>query len=60
VFQEVQKARDFQLVLCADVWYVVGEYSVGVLKEAVAAGKAKGMFNPFSSEPTVIHTPQVT
>ena len=56
----MQKARDFQLVLCADVWYVVGEYSVGVLKEAVAAGKAKGMFNPFSSEPTVIHTPQVT
>jgi hypothetical protein len=27
VFREAQKVRDFQLVLCADVWEHVGEYS---------------------------------
>ena len=58
VFREAQKVRDFQLVLCADAWDNVGEYPVRVLKRAVAAEKAKGMFDNFSSEPMVIHSPR--
>ena len=58
IFRSVQKVRDFQLVLCADVRHGVVEYSVGVLKETVAVEKAKGMFDDFSSEPTVIYNPR--
>ena len=56
---ELYRVRDFQLLLCADVWDRVGEYSVQVLKEAVAVGGVKGMFDGFSSKPVVIHSPRV-
>jgi len=42
VFGEILKVRDFRLVLCADVRDCVGEYSVLVLEETVAAGTANG------------------
>jgi len=58
VFHEVQKVRDFRLVLCADVHDSMVEYCVRVLKEDVAAEKAKGMFDGFSSEPAVIYRPR--
>ena len=38
----------------------MGEYSVRVLKRAVAAEKAKGMFDNFFSEPMVIRNPRAT
>jgi len=60
VFRRVQKVHDFQLVLCADVWHHVGEYSVRVLKKAVERQEAKGVFDGFSSKPMVIHSPRVT
>jgi len=58
VLRKVQKARDFQLVLCADVQDCVGECLVRLLKEAVAMGKATGVFDDFSSEPVVIYSPR--
>ena len=59
VLRELHKVRDFQLLLCADVWDRVGEYSVKVLKEAVEAGGVKGTFDGFSPKPMVIHSPRV-
>ena len=53
VFQEMHKARDFKLVLCADVWHYIGEYTVEELKCALATEKAEGGFDNFSSEPLV-------
>ena len=46
------------MVLCADVWHRVGEYSVQVLMEAVAAEKANGGFDIFFPEPSVIYRPR--
>ena len=60
VFREAQKVRDFRFVLCADVWDRAGEYSVRVLKGAVAVEDVKGMFDNFPSEPMVIHSPCAT
>ena len=57
VLRKAHKVRDFQLVLCADVWDPVGEYAVRMLKEAVAEERAKGGFNVFLSEPLVIYRP---
>ena len=57
VLREVRKAREFQLVLCAEVWDPVGEYSVRMLREAVADEKAKNGFEDFRSEPPVIYRP---
>ena len=53
VFSEAQKVRDFRLVLCAEVWDDVGEYSVGVLKELWREKRQK-VLDGFSSEPTVV------
>ena len=58
VFCEAQKVRDFRFVLCANVWSRLEEYPMRVLREAVAAEKAKGLFDDFSSEPIVIHRPE--
>jgi hypothetical protein len=60
VLHEVQKVRDFRLVLCADVWESVGEYSVRVLERAVAVEKAKGLFDNPPPEPTVVHRPRAS
>ena len=52
-FREVHEVREFQSVLCANVWALVEEYTVGVLNKAIAAGKASGMFDDTFSEPLV-------
>ena len=58
VFQAMRKIRDFQLVLCVDAWDAVGEYTVGALKQAVAAEKAKGTFDDTFPEPLVVYSPR--
>jgi len=57
VLREAHKTRDFRLVLDAKVWDPAGEYSVRMLKEAVAEEKAKGGFDDFLSEPSVTYHP---
>ena len=57
-FRGCQEVRDFRLVLCAAVFDGVGEYSVRVLKGAVETERARGMFEDFSSEPVVVHSPR--
>ena len=57
VLREAHKVRDFQLALNARVWDPAGEYSVRMLKEAVAEEKAKGGFDKFFSEPLVTYCP---
>ena len=58
MFRAMRKIRDFQLVLCADTWDVVGEYTAGVLKQAVVAEKVKRGFDDTFLEPLVIHHPR--
>ena len=58
VFREMYAARHFQLVLCADVWGRVKEYTVGVLECAVAVEKAAKRLDYLPSEPLVIHNPR--
>ena len=58
VFQKMRKIRDYQLVLCVDAWDAVGEYAVGVLKEAVAAEKTKRRFDNTYVEPLVVYSPR--
>jgi len=58
VLREVHKVRGFQLVLCAQVWDPVGEYSVRMLKAAVADERAKGGFDDFRLDPFVTYCPQ--
>ena len=57
VFRGVYKVRSFWLQLDAYVWDPVGEYCVGILKEAVAEEKAKRGFVEFYSEPFVTYRP---
>ena len=56
VFHEMYAVRDFQLVLCADVWDSLEEYTKGVLKEAVAVEKAAKRLG--HSEALVVHSPR--
>jgi len=58
VFYEMHKVRDFQLVLCADVWDPVEDYSMHMLKRVVANEKARGGFSDSFSEPLVIYRPR--
>ena len=58
VFRGCQRVREFQLVLCAAVLDGVGEYSMRVLKKAVTMERARGVFEDFSSEPVVVHSPR--
>jgi len=58
VFHEIHELRDFRLVLCADVWHRIGEYSIRVLKEAVGVEKARGGFDIGFPEPLVIYRPR--
>jgi len=53
LLREAHKVRDFQLVLCANVWGPIGKYSVRMLRQAVADEKAKKGFDGFSSDPSV-------
>ena len=55
-FQEMYKVRrDFQLVLCAEVWDYVGKYAVRVLEQAVATENAEARLD---YEPLVVRSPQ--
>jgi hypothetical protein len=56
----MHRARDFQLVLYADVWERVGKYAMGVLKQAVAAEKVKRRFDDTYREPLVIYSPRAS
>jgi len=58
VLREVHKVRDFQLVLHAEVWSPVVEYSVRMLGEAVADEKVTRGFEGFRSEPVVTYRPR--
>ena len=57
-FRPMHKVRDFQLVLCADVWDGVRGYTVQTLKQAVAAEEAERGFDGMSPEPLVICSPR--
>ena len=58
LFRAIHEVRDFQLVLCVDVWDGVSEYTTLLLKRAVAAEKAKGGFNGVFPEPLVVYSPR--
>ena len=58
VFRKVHKVREFRLVLCADVWEGVEEYSLRILKQEVEVEKARRGFNGAFSEPLVISSPR--
>lgn len=59
-FRRMHKVRNFRLVLCADVWERVREYSVRVLKAAVAAEEAKVGFDSIFPEPLVVYRPRAS
>ena len=58
VFRAMRKIRGFQLVLCADTWDGVGNYTMGVLKRGVAVDEAKRGLGGNFPEPLVIHSPR--
>jgi hypothetical protein len=58
LLREMHKVRDFRLVLCAYVYESDAEYVVQLLRKAVAAEKARGGFNDFFPEPSVIFFPR--
>jgi len=58
VFRGMHKVRDFELVLCADVWHHLGKHTMGELNRAVAVEKAENGFSDFSSEPLVTYSPR--
>ena len=58
VFREMHAVRDFRLVLCANVWDPLGEYTVGVLKQAVTAERAAKRLDYLSLEPLVVYVPR--
>ena len=58
VFRRVHKVGSFWLQLCASVWDPVGEYAMGILKEAVAEEKASVGFDRFHSKPLVTYYPK--
>ena len=58
LLREVNKVRDFQLVLSATVSGCAGEHRMRVLEEAVAEEKAKNGFDQFFPEPPVWYNPQ--
>jgi len=58
VLRRVRNVRDFRLVLIASVWHPVGEYSVQMLKEAIAEERAYRGFGEFFPEPLVAYYPR--
>ena len=54
----VHKMKNSRLQLHVDSWESVGEYSVGVLKGAVAGEKANGGFEEVRSETFVTYQPR--
>ena len=58
VLRELHKVRGFRLVLCAGVWGRAGEEPVRMLEGAIAEEKAKGGFDEFPCQPSVVYNPQ--
>ena len=58
LFRKMHRVRGFRLVLCANVWDRVVEYTMRVLKQAVAVEKAKGGFYGPIFEPLLIYSPR--
>ena len=58
VLREVHKVRDFRLILCASVLGCRGEYSAQSLEEAIAEEKARGGFDEYFYEPSVVYNPR--
>ena len=58
VFCKMHAVRDFRLVLCANVWDPLGEYTVGVLKQAVTAERAAKRLDYLPLEPLAVYVPQ--
>ena len=58
LFHKMHRIRGFRVVLCADVWYRVVKYTVGVLKRVIAVEKVKEGFDGHFSEPLVVYTPR--
>ena len=54
VFREVHEARDFQLVLCADVLDPMVKYATGMLDRLVGVEKMWGGLDYLAREPLVI------
>ena len=52
--REISKVRDFQLVLCADVFGGAVEYSVFELTQTVEGEKARGGLDYLRCEPLII------
>ena len=50
----MHEVREFQLVLCADVFGSIAEYSVQELKQAVKEEKARGGLDYLRYEPLII------
>ena len=57
LLREVRKAREFSLVLYVDIQGCFGDFVVRMLKEVVAAEKARGGFDDFFPEPSVTSNP---
>ena len=58
VFRKLQKVREFQLVLCADVWGCTVVHAVRKLEQAVATERTGMGFDDFFREPLVIFRPR--
>lgn len=58
IFCEMYTARHFQLVLCADVWGPLKEYTMRVLRRAAAVEKAAERLSYLPSEPLVVSNPR--
>jgi hypothetical protein len=58
VLHVMRKVRDFRLVLCLEACDRLREYTMGVLKRAVAAEKAKRRFDDTYRDPLVIYSPR--
>ena len=54
LFKDMHEVREFQLVLCADVFDFVAEYTVRELKQAVEEEKARGGLDYLRYEPLII------
>jgi len=58
IFREMYTVRHFQLVLCADVWGPLKEYTMRVLRRAAAVEKAAKRLSYLPSEPLVVSNPR--
>lgn len=57
-FRRLRISKDFQLVLCVDVWEGAGDYALELLEEEVAEEGAKRVFNRVFPEPLAIYRPR--